>query len=724
MRVTNENAKTKYDYERLFVGDLTDEILTNWLSVHKATSRQKARGQSELARNIQTFAQGNGNAKKGYYYICCGFDIETTLHEESETSYMYIWQVSINNNVVLGRKWSEFIDLMNRIKWLLNPTQNQRVIFWVCNLSYEFQFMRRWLTINSADENFLKEQRQPLKIVHDSFIEFRDTVCLTNMPLKKLADTYTNTQKCVGDLDYSIMRNSFTPLTEEELGYCCNDVLILSEFADYIFSEFMTKGNKCPMTQTGGLMDECKKELSNQITDRIDLDNWHYLNSRKFPETQEEYNEHMNYLYRGGFTHCDMLYADEDLQGEQAQSIVGADITSSYPYAMTQPIYPTIFKECDPSNALAYINDGKCVIMLCYFSNIRSTGLHSIESESKCIKRENVVLDNGRVFSGSIMVWLTEYDYFSYTRFYEWDDMKILKAKVSEKGYMPKHIVKPMLFYYNDKAEKKQNNEPYMLSKIKVNSFYGMTVKKLNDGMTKYDNTNLWWDDDGQAYDEQTYKSIVNPYLGIYVSAYARYRLLTLAYLANMNFGIRSIYCDTDSHKFIGSTPEFEKWLADYNQKIENDNIEHISHFTTYNNNYADLGTWDVEYNHNIERFKTLGAKRYLVLYRDKKGVPHLNQTIAGLPKGTLERMYSNYAACFENFRDDMICEDVKLLPRYVDEPCSAEITDQYGNTELMYEQSCVALLDKNFSMSMSDLWMSLYADYKLTQNHLEKRIL
>lgn len=727
MVVTNNNSKITYDYERLLFSELTDEKLMQWLGVHKAPTISKASGQSTFARWIKTFKQGNGKGTKGYYYICCGFDIETTLDVQTESSYMYIWQMSINNNVVLGRTWQEFIALLDWIKNIIRPTQNQRIILWVCNLSYEFQFMRQWLTINSSDENFLKEQRQPLKITHDSFIEFRDTVCLTNMKLSKLAETYTNTQKCVNDLDYSVQRNSLTPLSELEYGYCCNDVLILSEFADYIFNEYMAKGIKCPMTQTGGLTDECKKCLSNLLdNDQKSIDNWHYINSLKFPDTQAEYNEIMSYLYRGGFTHSDVLYVDEDLQEDECKSILGVDITSSYPYSMINPIFPIWFKECQPEHALSYINDGKCVCMLVTFTNIHSTDLHSIESESKCIECDNPTLDNGRVYKADkITVWLTEYDYFSYTRFYTWDEMTVIKAMCSDKGYMPSHIVKPMLMYGIKKQELKRDGLNYTLEKIRFNTFYGMNAKKLNEGMTKYDNTNLWWDDVGQEYSDQTYKAIVNPYLGIYISAFSRYRLLTLAYLSYKNFGVRSIYCDTDSHKFIGTTPEFEKWLNEYNNQIIEENKVNISHFTEYNDLLSDLGTWDVEYKRGtIKRFKTLGAKRYLIWY-DKEGEMHLNQTIAGLPKGTLEKMYTTVNEIFENFTDDMICKDVKLLPKYNDEPMSATITDVYGNTEIMYEKSNVALIPKAFSMSINDIWSQMLIDYQMENEALkvEKRI-
>ena len=41
-----------------------------------------------------------------------------------------------------------------------------------------------------------------------------------------------------GDLDYSLLRNSKTPLSEKELGYCFNDVLIVTSFINEQINEY------------------------------------------------------------------------------------------------------------------------------------------------------------------------------------------------------------------------------------------------------------------------------------------------------------------------------------------------------------------------------------------------------------------------------------------------------------------------------------------------------
>ena len=98
-----------------------------------------------------------GNGKKEFCAnIPCAFDIETTSfyydnvstysHDNEEKSrekaaVMYIWQFGINGICIIGRYWHEFITLVNEIAIQGNLTETRKLICYVHNLSYEFQFM-------------------------------------------------------------------------------------------------------------------------------------------------------------------------------------------------------------------------------------------------------------------------------------------------------------------------------------------------------------------------------------------------------------------------------------------------------------------------------------------------------------------------------------------------------------------------------------------------------
>lgn len=101
------------------------------------------------------------------YNVPCSFDIETTsfyrdtvgntytynqyikLNENApkkvkleKCAIMYVWQFGINGFVIIGRTWDEFITMCGTIANELHLNNNCKLICYVHNLSYEFQFMR------------------------------------------------------------------------------------------------------------------------------------------------------------------------------------------------------------------------------------------------------------------------------------------------------------------------------------------------------------------------------------------------------------------------------------------------------------------------------------------------------------------------------------------------------------------------------------------------------
>lgn len=89
---------------------------------------------------------------------------------------------------------------------------------------------------------------------------------LSNTALKNLSDNYNlPVKKLVGDLDYSIIRNCHTPLTEKELAYCENDCLVL-----YHYIKFEKETNKdLPLTYTGHVRQELKSKLDKSYKNKV-----------------------------------------------------------------------------------------------------------------------------------------------------------------------------------------------------------------------------------------------------------------------------------------------------------------------------------------------------------------------------------------------------------------------------------------------------------------------
>ena len=74
---------------------------------------------------------------------------------------------------------------------------------------------------------------------------------MSNCALKYLPDLFNlPVKKMVGDLNYDLLRNSDTPLTEEELKYCENDCLVVYHYIKFELETYETVKN-IPTTSTG-----------------------------------------------------------------------------------------------------------------------------------------------------------------------------------------------------------------------------------------------------------------------------------------------------------------------------------------------------------------------------------------------------------------------------------------------------------------------------------------
>ena len=127
------------------------------------------------------------NKKVTYLNIGSAFDIETTsmIINNEKFAFSYIWQFGIGiNNVYYGRTWAELEDFLYTIKDCLKLCESKRLVIYVHNLGYEFQFMRKhfnWVNIFAVDE------RKPVKAICDLGIEFRDSYILSGYSLANTA---------------------------------------------------------------------------------------------------------------------------------------------------------------------------------------------------------------------------------------------------------------------------------------------------------------------------------------------------------------------------------------------------------------------------------------------------------------------------------------------------------------------------------------------------------
>ena len=155
------------------------------------------------------------------YHFSDGWDIfrpEVSADEYSEIekgSILYIWQLGIDDTTYCGRELTDLKKFLEKICTDIKKQGLNKIIIYVHNLGYEFQFLRNILAFKSV---FARKPRKPIYATADICgveVEFRCSLFLTNMPLEKVAENFAlPVEKKVGDLDYNVLSTPHSPLSE------------------------------------------------------------------------------------------------------------------------------------------------------------------------------------------------------------------------------------------------------------------------------------------------------------------------------------------------------------------------------------------------------------------------------------------------------------------------------------------------------------------------------
>ena len=645
-----------------------------------------------------------------YKNVACSFDIETTSYMTpfgEKVGFMYIWMFGISGISIYGRTWEEFVDLMQDLqnKFFLN--HNNRLVCYVHNLAFEFQFMRKFF---DWEEVFSINQRTPIYAVTTNGIEFRCSYLLTGTKLEKVGEDLLKykCKKMVGDLDYSKTRHSKTVITEEEMGYCINDIrVVMCKIQECIESE--NKGIAgIPLTKTGYVRRDVKKAVKRNKSAR------NFIQNLKL--SREEYDM-LDRAFQGGFTHANVMYSDVTLE-----DVVSYDFTSSYPTVMIAEKFPMgngVKVEPQSYEEFYELLRTNCCLMDIVMHDVKlkdDRGDAPI-SKSKCIIKGKCVVDNGRIREcEELFTTITEEDFFTYRKFYSFE-FEIGSMYVYQKAYLPKPFIEKCLEYYVKKTTLKDvegKEEDYMLAKSNLNSIYGMMVMAIVREILEY--TDKWEDPTMPDVDNvlASYNDSDNRFTwfpwGVWITAYARKNLFTGIYECGQS---DYVYSDTDSIKILNAT-QHDDYIAEYNRQVTDKLMACLNYYKldenlicpkTVEGKEKPLGVWD--FDGHYKKFKTLGAKKYMVLTDDDK----LKTTIAGVGKKSGAEYLKQFDNPFSEFKDGLSIpkEDTgKLTHYYIDEVVDCEVIDYNGVKELVHCPSGVYLEKASFTIGLSDDYTKL----------------
>ena len=665
-----------------------------------------------------------------YINMACGFDIETssTYVNDNKFAFMYIWTFGLDvdgkDYIFFGRTWEEFKTLIDDVLYALFNLDENTLVVYIHNLAYEFQFMRKYF---NWIEVFASEERKPIK-ARTKGVEFRDSLILSGCNLAITGKNLLHPlPKLKGDLDYSLIRHYKTPMTDTELKYCEYDVKIILEYIREQISLYKNIVN-IPLTNTGRVRKDVKNRCLHSNTNHRKETGKKYNNYRKLMKSMvinnvDEY-ERLKRAFSGGFTH-----ANARKVGQVIENVNSIDFTSSYPTVMVSEKFPMSTGEIVKINnvsELEALSKKYCIVFEACFKNIevKENVNDCYLSVSKCYKSVNVNEDNGRIFSADLIyLTLTEIDFSVIKNTYNWEEFKIGKAIKYYKNYLPEKIIESVLVYYKDKTQLKGvkgKEVEYLVSKGMLNSLYGMSVTDIIRDTIEYKTD---WTITSANKEEllEKYNNNANRFLfyvwGIYVTAYARRNL----WLGITNIGDDYIYSDTDSIKFT-NFEKHKKFIDTYNKFItkkinaclEYRNIDkNLREAKTIKGIVKPLGVWDYEGKYKF--FKTLGAKRYMYVTDDNS----LVITIAGLGKQEgakyLIEKYKTPLNVLKNFDNNLYIpadRTGKNTHTYIDEEQEAIIIDYKGNAEKIISLSSVHLEPADFTLSMSDKYITFLDNF------------
>lgn len=555
--------------------------------------------------------------RNSYVNVIAAFDIETTTvkYKDSIIGFMYHWQFYINGFVFFGRTWDEYIELINKLHEIFKLDAKKKLVVWVHNLSFEFQFIRmffRW------DNVFAKKRREVLKATSGG-VEYRCSYYLTNMSLAKACE---KARHCVfrkldgDDYDYHKLRTPETPMTDYELGYCYCDVYGLAE----VISEYLEEDNlyTIPMTSTGFVRRECRNAMRKNPKNRELF--------KKTAISVEQYKL-LQDAKRGGNT-----AANRGIVGTILENVQSIDISSSYPFQMMCQYFPmSAFWKVKPRNLKDFRKhlEQYCCMFRVVFKDLRVKNNVPVPyvPVAKLVKQtKDMVCFNGRVlYAPACEMAMTEIDFNIIESQYTWSDIAIGDMYAAKRGKLPDELRGVIQEHYVKKTQLKGVDDYlYAKSKNLLNGIFGMCCTDPVHDIIQICEDGTWDVEKGDIKSEleKFYKSL-NSFLpvqwGIWVTAHARAWLQRAIDIT----GVFTFYVDTDSDKFSHvPLSAFDEINAQAKQMA----MENGAYAVDVKGNTHYMGVFEIE--HPYDRFVTWGAKKYAFEIDGELGI-----TVAGVGK-------------------------------------------------------------------------------------------
>lgn len=640
----------------------------------------------------------------------CGLDTESSTifrrqqlrsgesYDVVETCFCYAYQICIGHTILLLRRVSELNKVLKTIDEAvkryreIEHNETATLYIWIANAAHEWSFLKYELTKQfTMQKCFAKTTRDLLYADFDTF-QIRECLGLFGHSLAQIGSDWSYSKKLKGDLDYDLIRHSYTQLTRKERAYMYNDVCILAEMHRAVIRAYTSAEDgsiKLPYTTAGFCRMKLKKfirddaaltEEREAYNDRVHQkaqckSNFEYLcrQNRKLFVSEFQWNICREFAFCGGLSGSLIIKC-----GKILRNYICNDRTSAYPAELLHKSYPCgALKETRDKRLMQKILSNSYRRAPHYFVMLQ---IGSIEaktqqvalSEHKVINYKYYQEEYGRphsdiIYNGKIrkaknllVVW-SEVDIRAYKMLYELKDVKpVVVWYFSDSKPIPDFLKRAIIEDYRTKSVLKFQHKTdlieYRDAKVRVNTYFGTLSTRSQDTL------DVFKDGLFEAEKEKTYKDEIrscwlNPYIAFYCTSYERECMISII----SRFPDLVAQYDTDS-LYTPENEELLQYVAEFNAAIEKKNRrifrdeENIELFLT-------LGQWETE--DKFKRLLCMGAKKYIKETYDGK----LKTVIAGLPKGAL-----NAKTNAENIKDPL--RYFNVVRRFIEEGTADIIID------------------------------------------------
>ena len=557
-------------------------------------------------------------------------------------------------------------------------TLEDDIIVWAHNLDYELSFLLRELgeckgelkynkngiVEGIYEENvqdiILRDTHSPLSIKLDVLphITFRDTYAIFNKGVAMLGDEIG-----LPKLEYNYKKTRLPWDELEELDYKYNerDNIIVAKSLYKYMQDNKLDFKDIPLTFTS-FVKRKRKEFIIENYGKKAVNKFYFDRNEQFQDFR--FFELMLKTYQGGLTASNINETGKLID----KGIYSIDIKSSYPYQMCSRFFPFFSEKTTEryggtiADKFYKLGEHKGFFGVFRFKNIRVKNRNyllpiSSSQLSKGYVSDDRVQFNGKLLSASeIILPCNNVDIDTINLVYKYDEVECLEIFVTTKQrrLRQEEISFLLSAFHKKETIKDKENIEYALSKVYINSMYGVKVTtpiKSSYNIEEGEISEI----DYFKFKEEERQKIYNKFIenqpsfggtldiftdGCYITSYARFMLVSMM-CELVDEGCNVVYSDTDSIKFYLNGQD-EDYIFNLINRINwctvKDNKKNIR-FKTFKeqfnindedyNKICNLGIWEIENEIPLPYFITFGAKKYGYITHDNK----VKTTIAGCNK-------------------------------------------------------------------------------------------